>query len=56
MICERCKCKWYTVLVEDDGDVCGTPWCLLADTALPDDCFWPFNCIVDKNEEEAKNA
>lgn len=51
MTCKLCKCKWYTVLIEDDDDTCGTPWCLLADDALPDGCFWPFDCVAELEEE-----
>lgn len=48
MICSNCK--FYTVLIEDD-DTCGTPWCLLADDALPDDIFRPFDCICPDLKE-----
>ena len=50
MVCRNCK--FYTRLIEDDDDFCGTPWCLLADDALPDDIFAPYDCIVPDLEEE----
>ena len=53
MICQNCK--FYTILWEDDDDTCGTPWCLLADDALPDEVFAPFECIVPDRDERAEN-
>jgi len=50
MICS--KCQYYTILIEDDEDVSGTPWCLLADDALPDDVFAPFECICPDRKEQ----
>ena len=49
MICSGCH--YYTILIEDDDDVNGTPWCLLADEPLPDDIFAPFECIVPERDQ-----
>ena len=54
MKCEQFHCPFYTIFIDDDG--CSserTPWCLLADTALPDDCFAPYDCIVEDRDEWA---
>lgn len=56
MTCSMRSCKFYTVLIEDDDDNNGCPWCLLADTALPDDCFAPFDCIVPDRDERAERV
>ena len=53
MICSNCH--FYTVLIEDDDDCNCIPWCLLADEALPDECFAPFECIVPDRDERAEN-
>lgn len=53
MICHNCP--YYTVLIEDDDSCDVIPWCLLADDALPDDCHWPFDCIVPNYREQMSN-
>lgn len=52
MICSNCQ--YYTILIEDDEDVSGTPWCLLADDALPDEVFAPFECICPDRKERVE--
>ena len=51
MICANCK--YYSTLIEDDDDWCGTPWCMLVQDALPDPIFAPFDCICPEEKRKA---
>lgn len=40
--------------IDADGNVVSkTPWCILADKALPAERYWPYDCIASSRDEMA---
>ena len=52
--CRLDDCEYFGRVYDDDDDICGCPWCHLANDTLPDECYWPFNCIALEQLAEAE--
>ena len=57
--CAYCRlddCKHYgRVYADEEDDMIGDPWCYLANDALPDECYWPYDCIAREQLAEAED-